>query len=275
MNLDELYLDPATRLLNPLRRDLEPEAGALGYSLGLVNAKGIDAAKRRVPATCSTASEDRYGERVLPSAFRDLSHFLRNPKLIAGHVYSTPTGQPTSIGHWEDMRATDEALTGIAQFLPEGDALADAWWFRFAHGAQRSFSVGWLTHKWEMRRVEGTDKYQRVFTEVELIEISAVEIPANRDALIRAASAAGRLMPATLKSQSCEGIADSIIRQLRVELTDPMGPLVALVANALDSRSDPRGQTCTGEHHEDAGHAGLAEIERGLAAALAATQPRK
>jgi hypothetical protein len=48
-------------------------------------------------------------------------------------------------------------------------------------------SVGFITHAFEMREMEfdGSTQRVRVFTDVELIEISAVAIPANRESLIR------------------------------------------------------------------------------------------
>lgn len=185
------YLDPARRVLNYFARDHEPTAGDLGFALAEV--KGVDQAKRQVSGILSTPSIDRYGEVVLPEAFKDsLPAFMTNPKFLAGHSYGGPDGSPSSIGHWIDMQVTSQALLGTAQFLPEGDDLADRWWFRFVHGAQRSFSVGFIVRAWEMRDVKGADGQKRrvrTFTDVELVEVSAVEIPANADALLRAASA--------------------------------------------------------------------------------------
>jgi hypothetical protein len=53
----------------------------------------------------------------------------------------------------------------------------------------RAFSVGFLVHGWELRRFEdeetGEPYKARVFTDVELIEISAVAVPANREAVAK------------------------------------------------------------------------------------------
>ena len=187
-----LYADEALKILDPLHRELEPEAGSRSFAP--MSVRGIDRKSRRVNALLSTRNIDRHEERILPSAFAEsLPGFLRNPILVAGHTYIGPGGEPTVIGHFEEMRITDEGLIGTAKFL-EDDALADAWWKRFEQGAVRAFSVGFIVPEggWEMQQVtmpDGSSKRVRTFVKAELIEVSAVAIPANRESLVRAAGA--------------------------------------------------------------------------------------
>lgn len=182
-----LYLDDDLRLLNPARRDLEPERGAQGFARMAV--RGIDRDRRRVTAVLSSPAIDRYGEIILPSAFEEsLPEFMRNPVLLAGHKHVANDGSPTVIGHWVDIRVENNALIGTCQFL-EDDELAQKWWQRFVQGAVRAFSVGIIVHAWEMREMPVGDNEEpqrvRVITSAELVEVSAVSVPANPEALVR------------------------------------------------------------------------------------------
>ncbi|MEO0586043.1 MAG: HK97 family phage prohead protease, partial [Planctomycetota bacterium] len=150
--------------------------------------KGIDRDARSVDAVMSTPALDRYGERVDPAAFgKRMEAFLAAPRLLFNHDHDRP------IGRWENVRATSGGLTGTAIFdtSPEGELRFN----QILEGSLNSFSVAWLTHAWEMRDEQdddGTTRRVRVFTDVELLECSLVTIPANPEALIRAASFGGR-----------------------------------------------------------------------------------
>ncbi len=91
------------------------------------------------------------------------------------------------IGNWLDMRIEKDYVIGTAWFN-ETDK-GEEWWKLYSHPDKkkraRGFSVGILVHGWEMREFDmggGVKKQIRVFTEVELIEVSATPIPANRGA---------------------------------------------------------------------------------------------
>jgi len=176
----------AQRLLDPFRREVEPSPGDLGFAVSMC--RSIDADKRQVSGLLSSAAVDRYGEVIVPSAFaKSLPAFRRNPVFLAGHRHTNQDGTSAVIGTWPRMEVTAEGLEGTAQFLPAGDKLADNWWTRFAAGAVKAFSVGFIANAWEMRTVEiGQEKrLVRHFTDVELLEVSAVSIPANPEALVK------------------------------------------------------------------------------------------
>lgn len=181
-------------ILDPMQKHVEPAVGALGHCRAF--AKTINEAERTIEFVCSTGEIDRYGERVLPSAFRgSLDTFLRNPAFPYGHSYDlTPGGALPTVGHWRSMRVTDDALIGVAYFKEWG--LGEEAWRDYLAGNLTSVSVAFLTRAWEMRQEAGEDGAQRrvrVFTDVDLLEVSAVLIPANPSARIRAASASAGL----------------------------------------------------------------------------------
>jgi HK97 family phage prohead protease len=179
--LRDLFLDPA-------RRDHEPRQGQIGHKH--MTLKGVDEKTRQAHFLCSTGQVDRYGESVDPEALKAaIPDFMTNPVFVAGHVYSTPSGEPTVIGHWVKLWVSPDGLEGIAQF-DDVDPLAQRYWNHFAKGNLRAVSVGFLTRGWEMREMkmaDGQARRVRVFTDIDLVEISAVTIPANPAALIRAA----------------------------------------------------------------------------------------
>jgi len=197
MDLDLTRLDEL--ILDPTRRAIEPRAGQLGYTRMFVQPGSIDEANRTIRFNCSTMEIDRYGELIEPAAFGAcLPAFLANPVFMAGHVHIAPDGNPTTIGTWSDLDITDTGLDGTARFM-DGDDLAERYWQRYSRGVQRAVSVGFLTHSWTMREVEidGHVRRVRVFDQVELIEISAVAIPACRSAVAKTMAAFGGLHLAT------------------------------------------------------------------------------
>lgn len=186
MNLDKLN----ELLLNPEQRHVEPRVGQIGHNLMGIDRKSIDQENRTIDFVCSTPDVDRYGEIVLPSAFaKSLKQFMLNPVFPFGHHYEASGNQLPTVGHWKDMRVSDNALIGKAYFKPRG--LGEECFQDYIEGNLTSVSVAWLTRSWRMeeREIEGVSKRVRVFDEVDLIEVSAVLIPANPQARLRAASA--------------------------------------------------------------------------------------
>lgn len=232
--------DTAGLFLDPTQREQAPQRGAIGSSIARI--KSIDADKRQLTATVSTPNIDRYEEMVEPKAFKNwLDVFNTNPVLCAGHTYCGWAGEPTVIGHWSSVDIANDGLIGVAQFATTD--LAEEYWKLYRDGHMRAFSVGWITHAWEMRefkRSEGVTKKIRVFTDVELIEISAVAIPANRESLVRAASANGN-------GTRHNDLAEQVIKQLEACLSDPLGPMSIALKNALDDWHAQRGHEEHGE----------------------------
>lgn len=182
MNKSAHYLDPENRVLNPLDRRIEPTAGdkAIG-AIGQV--KRVDVDRRAVSAIMSSGALDRHGEIIDPEAYREhLPLFMTNPVLLADHDHTR------QIGHWENVRITGRGLEGEAIFArtPEAESI----FALYRDGHRRAFSVGVLIHEYEMREMRLGEQVERVrvFTKVELVECSAVAVPANPEALVASLS---------------------------------------------------------------------------------------
>ena len=124
----------------------------------------------------STPSPDRDQDRVIPSGI-DVSNFQKNPTLFFGHNYSDPWAL---IGKVAEFSIGGDGL----KFRPElrnpvndGDPMTiiKSLW---DSGLLRAASIGFIPKSGKPNELGGTD-----FTNIELLEISIVPIPANQEAL--------------------------------------------------------------------------------------------
>lgn len=139
--------------------------------------KGIDSQARTIRAYASTNAWDRYGERFEADAFKDgLSNYKKNPVILFGHQYgSDPIAKAIKYEFDEKgliltMKFADTARANEVFSLYEG-------------GFMSAFSVGFrpLEYRFEEREpgVSGA-----VFVKAELLENSAVPVPANPEAVV-------------------------------------------------------------------------------------------
>jgi HK97 family phage prohead protease len=118
----------------------------------------------------SDQGEDRDGEVIAAEGW-DFSNFLKNPVLLWAHDYrSEPIGKVTRI--WKDGSKTMFS----AQFAVNISDRARTIYRLYKEGFLNAFSVGF-----QPKEREGN-----IFTKVELLEISAVPVPANPRALVMA-----------------------------------------------------------------------------------------
>jgi len=213
--LTHMMRHPATRVLDVSSREVEPRDGDLGY--GVARVKGINTDARTVSAIVSTPAVDRMEEIIEAQAFAKwLDQFMTNPVLKANHADGRFMGRSPVIGHWFALEINDEGLIGTCQFATT--ELGEEYWQLYRDGHMRAFSVGFIAHAWEMRELEmgdGSKRRLRVFTEVELVEISCVDVPANRQALVRAARSDGD----ALGFEQIRNLLREDRRQLVAELT--------------------------------------------------------
>lgn len=125
-------------------------------------------------AVASTAVEDRHGEVVEVSGW-DLKNFKKNPVLLWGHQHDIP-----AIGLAKNIKVEGEGKRQKLMFEPvfhEATEFARAIKAMYEDlGVLNSFSVGFLPLEVEDNR----------YTKHELLEISAVNVPANPEARVMA-----------------------------------------------------------------------------------------
>lgn len=137
--------------------------------------KVLDAEKGIVEAIVSDESEDRDGD-VIRQAGWLLDDFHKHPVLLSSHDYGSLQNQ---IGTWDDMAVSGTKLVGTARyFVGEGNPEAD-WGFNLASKGAAAYSVGFVPREYEQLKGKGGLE----FLKQELLEVSHVTIPSNRNAL--------------------------------------------------------------------------------------------
>src|SRR3990167_2728549 len=146
---------------------------------GIVKSVDEDTGEVDMLIPVSTASVDRDGEIVEPTAFKKtLPKFMKRPVLVASHDYRDLTNQ---IGEWTKLKITDEGVEGRPKYyVNEGNDQAD-WGFKLASKGMAAFSIGFIPKVWEDGATEKEPR--RTYKEVELLEISQVIVPSNREAI--------------------------------------------------------------------------------------------
>lgn len=144
-------------------------------------AKGEDGVYEGV---ASTAEEDRDGEIVLPSAFTNLERVIKEQAPIyfqhAWRSFGAEGEHAMPVGKILDAKQSPSDLRIRFQFASGGPmTFAPKVQWMVDKGFLKYMSIGAIPVKWE------TDKQgRRVYTALELLEVSVVGIPSNRGAVI-------------------------------------------------------------------------------------------
>jgi len=127
----------------------------------------------------STASVDRDGESIDPIGWRkSLPAFRKRPVLLSSHNYGDLRKQ---IGEFSKIKVSEDGLFASPRYyINEGNEEAD-WAFKLASKGMAAYSVGFIPKQWTDG--DGDKTPARTYTEQELLEISHVVVPSNRDAI--------------------------------------------------------------------------------------------
>jgi len=172
------------------------------YARALV--KKVTEDGRLSAAVGSTDSVDRYGESIDQDSW-DFTHFRNNPVLLWAHNLTMGEERPP-IGRLENFRVeVVDSVKGIKGMVFDAvfdmkDAFAADIFRKYAEGFLNAFSVGFIAHSMEFVNDIPTLKNN------ELLEMSAVPVPANPEALaqLRARSFSARSWDSMLKEAEAE-----------------------------------------------------------------------
>jgi|ETNvirnome_2_300_1030623.scaffolds.fasta_scaffold00681_9 HK97 family phage prohead protease len=130
----------------------------------------------------STEAQDRDGE-VIEAAGWDLKAFRKNPVFLWAHSYHQPP-----IGRAVKVAKADGQLVFQIEFADrETYEFADTIYRLYKGGFLHATSVGFIPK--EAKDGEGEGEPRRIFKKQELLELSAVPVPSNPEALISARDA--------------------------------------------------------------------------------------
>ncbi len=159
----------------------------------------------------TTDDVDRDGEIVEPSGITNLKQYLsKNPVVLFGHDYQQPP-----VGKAVGGRVTDRAVELDIQF-------AETEWgkevrYLYENGFMNSFSIGFIPYEHE-RGTERGDPWR--WTEWELLEVSAVPVPANAAATVVRAGNTPLLKSALGGESEISKALDAEIHSLRSEISE-------------------------------------------------------
>lgn len=227
-------------------------------------------------AVMSSAKVDRVGD-VIDQAGWELAEFEKNPVMLYEHDHGEP------VGIWRGVKVEGGELTGEPVWHPEEiNPFAARLAKLYAGGWLKAFSVGFRVK--EAEPIPGGMGW--LIKRAELYECSCVTIPANTDALLKAAPGA-RILPisgayeglaALRAAKNAEAIRKWVApaTELRVEsarMDDELRALIAAeVAKALGSIKDNQPASQTAADAADAGAAAGEDEDDLVAVTLAETE---
>ncbi|MCK9327580.1 MAG: phage major capsid protein, partial [Bacteroidales bacterium] len=134
-----------------------------------------DTDERTLTAIASTSNPDRDHD-VLPSDGWNLKNFKKNPVMLYGH-----DSRDLPVATVTDIKQDGEKLVFKARFPKPGiHDFADKVYELYKDGILRAFSVRFSSKDYEKNDYGGL-----TFKKSELLEISAVTVPANAEALVQ------------------------------------------------------------------------------------------
>jgi len=158
--------------------------GQKAYMSLPVSVKGINKEAHTLTMVASTQDVDRHGDTVIQSGWQ-LGQFIENPVILNSHNY----GDATEV----IARATRTEIVGKGkrsrleqdwEFAVNENPKAKIIFDLYAGGFLHASSVGFLPRKFK-ENPDGTNDWY-IIEEAELLEVSAVSVPANARALAKA-----------------------------------------------------------------------------------------
>lgn len=174
------------------RQERKIEAGEIIRRGFTVSMKGISEEERTIDFVISTERVDRMGDIISLKGWQ-LKEFRKNPVVLFGHNSSIPP-----IGKALKVWKTDNELRALAQFMDiDISPFADSVFRMYKQKFLKAVSVGFIPKEWEIIEDEDEDEWFPAFKflKQELLEFSAVPIPANPDAIMDAKSAGIDIQP--------------------------------------------------------------------------------
>ncbi|MBI4231175.1 MAG: HK97 family phage prohead protease [Planctomycetes bacterium] len=172
--------------------DREPERGRPLLRGLCFEVREVPGKPRTLRFTGSDETEDRHGDVISVDGW-DLAHFQRNPVFLWTHDYLAPP-----VGKAVGVQVRDGKLEFDIEFADRDTfEFADTVFRLYKGGFLRATSVGFMPHEWVTEDLDedgnavGAEvtkpavRKRRRYTKQELLELSAVPVPANPNATIQ------------------------------------------------------------------------------------------
>jgi HK97 family phage prohead protease len=159
--------------------------------------KSIDEKEMTLTAYVSTGARDRMNESLDPAGV-DLTNYRKNPVVLWAHDYSLPP-----IGKAEWVKRDKSGVLSKVKFA--STAFAQEIFQLYKEGFLKAFSVGFVPTKTEDG--DGQKEPRRTYRKWEMLEFSAVPVPANPEALSLA------MQKGILKSDSLKSLMQESLQK--------------------------------------------------------------
>jgi HK97 family phage prohead protease len=179
--------------------------------------------------TGSTESEDRDGE-VIKVAGWQLENYKKNPVFMWAHDYSQPP-----IGKAVNVHKRNGALLFDVEFADKDTyEFADTIYKLYQGGFLHATSVGFIPDSQFITEGDGSKSPRRTYAKQELLELSAVPVPSNPEALRNAADKLGISIKAITQvfGRKSEPVFDDIAEPPISEVAEDV--IVATTTNSTD-----------------------------------------
>ncbi len=137
--------------------------------------KSIDEKEMELTAFISTNAVDRYKEVVDPEGM-DAKNFKKNPVVLWAHDYSTP---PIGKALW--VKKEGNGIVSKVKFA--NTKMGQEIFQLYRDGFMKTFSIGFVPIETEEGDRDNPKSPRRTYKKWELLEYSAVPVPANPEAL--------------------------------------------------------------------------------------------
>lgn len=232
-------------------KDVEMEGGKKITRDFDCEVKSIDEEKYTLEAVASTASVDRYGDVVEQESW-DLKKFKKNPVILANHFYTVQN----VIGKAIKIKVQDGKLVMTVKFAVNESELAASVWKLIVGGYLNAWSVGFIPKEFEDNKDDKTGKYIRTLKNCELLEVSAVAVPANADCLTNAfkAGAINESEAKEVRSALGEDFQQrelDFLQKNAADLADKNKEMLKRYRSAFKKLNGVLGMTPTGDEQKD------------------------
>jgi hypothetical protein len=184
--------------------------------------KILDEKEGMISAIVSTESVDRDGDIIRQDGW-DLRHFKAHPVLLSSHNYRGLTNQ---IGEWTSMAVVGKELIGEARYyIGQGNPEAD-WGFFLAGRDKAAFSVGFMPDMTQAKELQGEGKTSFEFKAQELLEVSQVTVPSNRQSL--------QAMKGIGLDPVMERLVDEVLGDMEPEIETPVESITQLAQDNIE-----------------------------------------
>jgi len=232
--------------------------------------KGVDLAARTADGVASTIQVDRDGEIILPSAVKSrLDMFTGGHRpMLSQHTHRTSTAAAGQAGWVKEISVVKYEVP--CKFLFGRSRAGEDWWLLASDpdGFGIAFSIGFIPKRWAQGSVKdllkafpeireavkaaglADDDWLRVWTEIELLEISCVGVPSNAGCVQRAVellgrrgAGAGEIVKALVgRAADCDELVRDVSADVLTRLVefDLVGKIATATAEAVKSTIENR-----------------------------------